>query len=371
MSEPAAPESDSKRRRVDASASQQTATDAALHGLHLHLAPPRQPPGAGAPASYARASGAYTQREEHLQRQEAAGELQFAYSFGEIAFCAVTAAEQVKGFGTRLMNRTKGAARDHDGLTHFLTYADNNAVGYFLKQGFTRGITLPREVWGGYIKDYDGGTLMECVLHARLPYADLAGMLRQQKGALDAAMRALSGGHVVRDAPRRAARALPREGAHPQLREVPVPLDVGGVPGVREAGWTPHNAPRPKYRLLLEGGSAPVPPSPSNLNALMAAALAQLDAHADAWPFHRPVDRAEAVDYYDIIKDPVDLSLVRARLEARSYYATLDAFLADLRRMFANCRYYNAAATPYYQAANRLEAALDAYMGEHLVYEGE
>jgi hypothetical protein len=41
----------------------------------------------------------------------------------------VTAAEQVKGFGTRLMNQTKGAARDRDGLTHFLTYADNNAVG--------------------------------------------------------------------------------------------------------------------------------------------------------------------------------------------------------------------------------------------------
>ncbi len=27
--------------------------------------------------------------------------------FGEIAFCAVTAHEQVKGFGTRLMNYTK------------------------------------------------------------------------------------------------------------------------------------------------------------------------------------------------------------------------------------------------------------------------
>jgi histone acetyltransferase len=26
---------------------------------------------------------------------------------GEISFCAVTASEQVKGFGTRLMNHTK------------------------------------------------------------------------------------------------------------------------------------------------------------------------------------------------------------------------------------------------------------------------
>lgn len=54
--------------------------------------------------------------------------------FGEIAFCAITADEQVKGYGTRLMNHLKHHARDVDGLTHFLTYADNNAVGYFVKQ---------------------------------------------------------------------------------------------------------------------------------------------------------------------------------------------------------------------------------------------
>jgi len=54
--------------------------------------------------------------------------------FGEIAFCAITADEQVKGYGTRLMNHLKQHARDVDGLTHFLTYADNHAVGYFIKQ---------------------------------------------------------------------------------------------------------------------------------------------------------------------------------------------------------------------------------------------
>lgn len=55
-------------------------------------------------------------------------------SLGEIAFCAVSASHQVKGHGTRLMNWTKEYARTQDKLTHFLTYADNNAVGYFSKQ---------------------------------------------------------------------------------------------------------------------------------------------------------------------------------------------------------------------------------------------
>lgn len=32
-----------------------------------------------------------------------------------------------------------------DKLTRFLTYADNNAVGYFLKQGFTKEVSLAKE----------------------------------------------------------------------------------------------------------------------------------------------------------------------------------------------------------------------------------
>jgi hypothetical protein len=51
-------------------------------------------------------------------------------------------------------------------------------VVVFALQGFTREITLPRERWVGFIKDYDGGTLMECVISPKLPYTDLAGMFR-------------------------------------------------------------------------------------------------------------------------------------------------------------------------------------------------
>ena len=33
------------------------------------------------------------------------------------------------------------------GITHFLTYADNYAIGYFKKQGFSKSLLLPRERW--------------------------------------------------------------------------------------------------------------------------------------------------------------------------------------------------------------------------------
>ena len=45
------------------------------------------------------------------------------------------------------MNYVKEYSRDAHNTTHFLTYADNNAVGYFVKQGFSKEILLEREKW--------------------------------------------------------------------------------------------------------------------------------------------------------------------------------------------------------------------------------
>eukprot|EP00775_Hariotina_reticulata_P006085 gene6085-6325_t len=341
--------------------------------------------------------GAYTQREEHLQRQEAAGEIEFAYvlndgqphnmmrlmglkvifskqlpnmpkeyicrllldrrhrsvallgknglplggityrvfpqhGFGEIAFCAVAASQQVRGFGTRLMNHTKQYARDKDGLTHFLTYADNNAVGYFSKQGFTREITLPRDRWVGYIKDYDGGTLMECVIHPKIPYADLVTFFRVQKEYLDGQIRQLSNSHIV----------------HKGIQRTKVPL----LPS--------------KYRLVLRDGSV-VDPTQAKLETYMTELLSMVQALDEAWPFRRPVEDGETLDYYDIIVDPVDLSLIESRLGSKQYYISLEMFVADIRKMCDNCRYYNAQSTPYYQCASKLQAAVEQYLDTSIV----
>lgn len=53
--------------------------------------------------------------------------------FVEIAFLAITAMEQVKGYGTHLMNHFKTKMQEAK-LYFFVTYADNFAIGYFKKQ---------------------------------------------------------------------------------------------------------------------------------------------------------------------------------------------------------------------------------------------
>jgi hypothetical protein len=60
--------------------------------------------------------------------------------FAEIAFCAVQASQQVKGYGSVVMNLLKEQGL-REGIEYFITYADNYAVGYFKKLGET---LLPR-----------------------------------------------------------------------------------------------------------------------------------------------------------------------------------------------------------------------------------
>ena len=100
--------------------------------------------------------------------------------FIEIAFLAITADEQVKGYGTYVMNHLKTKMQE-DKLYYFLTYADNFAVGYFKKQGFTKYVTMPREKWAGFIKDYDGGTLMECHIHPSIDYLHIPDIVTLQR----------------------------------------------------------------------------------------------------------------------------------------------------------------------------------------------
>lgn len=263
--------------------------------------------------------------------------------FGEIAFCAITADEQVKGYGTRLMNHLKQYARDVDGLTHFLTYADNNAVGYFIKQGFTKEIHLEKDRWHGYIKDYDGGILMECKIDPKLPYTDLSTMIRRQRQAIDEKIRELSNCHIV------------YPGIDFQKKEAGIPKKIiEDIPGLREAGWTPDQWGHSRFRTL--GGSTDIATNLKHLTAFMRTLLKTMHDHADAWPFKEPVDARDVPDYYEIIKDPMDLKTMSKRVESEVYYVTFEMFVEDVKRMFSNARTYNSPETIYYKCATRLEA---------------
>uniref|UniRef100_A0A671KB22 Nucleosome-remodeling factor subunit BPTF-like n=1 Tax=Sinocyclocheilus anshuiensis TaxID=1608454 RepID=A0A671KB22_9TELE len=83
--------------------------------------------------------------------------------------------------------------------------------------------------------------------------------------------------------------------------------------------------------------------------------LRSLQSHKMAWPFLEPVDPNDAPDYYGIIKEPMDLSTMEERIQKR-FYSKLTEFVADVTKIFDNCRYYNPSDSPFYQCAEFLES---------------
>lgn len=79
-----------------------------------------------------------------------------------------------------MMNHLKDYHTQH-GVCHFLTYADAFATGYFRKQGFSREIRLPRTAYHGYIKEYEGATLMGCELYPNIVYTEFSELLNKQR----------------------------------------------------------------------------------------------------------------------------------------------------------------------------------------------
>uniref|UniRef100_A0A8C7WP83 Histone acetyltransferase n=1 Tax=Oryzias sinensis TaxID=183150 RepID=A0A8C7WP83_9TELE len=238
--------------------------------------------------------------------------------FTEIVFCAVTSNEQVKGYGTHLMNHLKEYHIKHN-ILYFLTYADEYAIGYFKKQGFSKDIKVAKSRYLGYIKDYEGATLMECELNPRIPYTELSHIIKRQKEIIK---------KLIERKQSQIRKVYPgltcfKEG----VRQIP----VESIPGIRETGWKPSNKDKRPIR-------SPFPQQ----------------THPDAWPFMEPVKKSEAPDYYEIIRFPIDLKTMTDRLKNR-YYVTKKLFIADLQRIISNCREYNPPDSEYCKCANTLE----------------
>ncbi|CAH8589668.1 Histone acetyltransferase kat2b [Schistosoma haematobium] len=338
--------------------------------------------------------------------------------FTEIVFCAVIFNEQVKGYGTQMMNHLKDYHLQHK-IFHFLTYADSFATGYFRKQGFSREIRLARQAYLGYIKEYEGATLMACELYPNIIYTRFSELIAKQKQVITRLIekRRESVNQTYPGIPAKLFRNGPlRPDQIPGLTEIDLTSNKfsdlfhkipktelsetnqtsinNHVSVKRKSSETfgkcvekLHEPPRKLRKRLLD----PLPnPSPLTTKPQMKARISSrstrynsslkisdslepvwiqkakqlaekirpilnaLRSHILAGPFQKPVTVDEAPDYYDIIVFPIDLSTMWERLKS-NYYVTKSLFIADMMRMFHNCRTYNQQDSYLYRSANTLE----------------
>lgn len=89
------------------------------------------------------------------------------------------------------------------------------------------------------------------------------------------------------------------------------------------------------------------------LTVLLRSVLDQLQEKDPARIFAQPVSLKEVPDYLEHIKQPMDFSTMRKRLEAQGY-SSLPEFEEDFDLIVDNCMRYNAKDTVFYRAAVRL-----------------
>lgn len=89
----------------------------------------------------------------------------------------------------------------------------------------------------------------------------------------------------------------------------------------------------------------------------------KLKTHKSSWPFLKPVNREDVDDYYEVIKEPIDLETISQRIKS-GHYKDVQTFKDDVIRMFTNCRQYNDKDTIYWLLANSLQDYITPYLKE-------
>ena len=150
-----------------------------------------------------------------------------------------------------------------------------------------------------------------------------------------------------------AARKAERKRERERLREQAAAAEAAA------ARWQPE----PEEAAEEEEPEADVTLGPRHMRSLMDVCKNILNAirrHRDAWPFLEPVDvvALKLDDYYDVVKQPMDLGTVSKKLDQEKYPHP-DDFAADMRLVFTNAQLYNAPEVFIHKLAGTLLAQFD------------
>ncbi|KIJ22155.1 hypothetical protein PAXINDRAFT_6271 [Paxillus involutus ATCC 200175] len=201
------------------------------------------------------------------------------------------------------------------------------------------------------------------------PVGEQAPQLPLVKAAAKVARPLKSGGPPPRSPLVAAAPAPPKLKLMPSSSQVRASAQPAATPVAARAGSMPppplptKAKPKPKGRPPNANGVKPphVPKAQSggmSMNDIRACrnALKKLKLHKNATLFMQPVDpvRDHAPNYYEVIKHPMDLSTIGAKLE-EGHYKDRFAFEADFRLMISNAKQYSAAGSYAHTEAIFLE----------------
>ncbi|KAF8558755.1 Bromodomain-containing protein [Imleria badia] len=112
------------------------------------------------------------------------------------------------------------------------------------------------------------------------------------------------------------------------------------------------------------------PPVPNKrFQAVIGMLHSQISQHRNGNIFHNPIKNSEAPDYHDIIKRPMDLKTIKARVKDGVISNSLE-FQRDVYLMFANAMMYNRPTSDIYRMAEEMMAESEEHINTFRQTEG-
>lgn len=206
---------------------------------------------------------------------------------------------------------------------YLITYADNSAIGYFKKQGFTAKLSFTD--WIGHIKDYEGGTIMQSKVFWDVDYIHKYDLIKQMKDKLYQVLETDYG--------------FNKTYSITDYSRVKSYRDIPGVDSTMSIGEDKRNR-------------------NNCLNGFIDLLISELTNDPSSWPFLEPVNAKDVPEYYEVIKNPIDLSKISKKF-VDGVYKDLNLFISDIHLMLNNCYKFNSRETEYYKCALRLNDKLE------------
>ena len=299
-------------------------------------------------------------------------------NFAEVVFLAISPNFNSKGYGARLMNHLKEYVKKM-GIYNLVTFADNTAIGYFRKQGFDfvvndkenrnkdneqidddidRSYGCKRlnfeEIYHqkeqyGYIRGYIRATLMHTRLIKDVNYCKLNEHLMKNRILLMSRLENVTKSMKKRD------------GLTVFNNTNVKKIDIMKIPGVKESGCKEMDITNTSSLLFSPRHPGYIFQTREQIKRI----LKKLHKHSHAYIFAEPVNKALAPNYYQVIKNPMDLSTMKRKYD-RHEYITVNQFKEDFKLMIKNCKIYNQSKNIFYKCAVEFEKYFEELMKEEL-----
>jgi len=83
----------------------------------------------------------------------------------------------------------------------------------------------------------------------------------------------------------------------------------------------------------------------------------------ESWPFMKPVNKKAVKDYYEVIKQPMDLETMTLKIKTRKYHSR-EAFMKDLELIYTNSRTFNGETNEFTIKAKKVLDATYTYINQ-------